>query len=92
MNTYEAVIIITTKISDEVREQTVNKIKELISSNGEVTAVDEWGTKKLAYEIKKEAEGQYYLLTFIAQPEFIAELERIIRIDDGILKHMVIKK
>jgi len=48
--------------------------------------------KKLAYEIKKEQEGHYYLYTFNSNPEFIAEFERILRIDDTVLKHMVIKK
>ena len=92
MNAYEAVIILTKKISEEQSEETKNKIADLISSNGEVVSVDDWGMKKLAYEIKKEQEGHYYLYTFNSNPEFIAEFERILRIDDTVLKHMVIKK
>lgn len=92
MNAYEAVIILTKKISEEQAEETNNKIADLISSNGEVVSVDDWGIKKLAYEIKKEQEGHYYLYTFNSNPEFIAEFERILRIDDNVLKHMVIKK
>lgn len=92
MNAYEAVIILTKKISEEQAEETKNKITDLISSNGEVVSVDDWGMKKLAYEIKKEQEGHYYLYTFNSNPEFIAEFERILRIDDTVLKHMVIKK
>lgn len=92
MNAYEAVIILTKKISEEQAEETKNKIADLISSNGEVVSVDDWGMKKLAYEIKKEQEGHYYLYTFNSNPEFIAEFERILRIDDNVLKHMVIKK
>ena len=92
MNAYEAVIILTKKISEEQAEETKNKISDLISSNGEVVSVDDWGMKKLAYEVKKEQEGHYYLYTFNSNPEFIAEFERILRIDDTVLKHMVIKK
>ena len=92
MNAYEAVIILTKKISEEQAEETKNKISDLISSNGEVVSVDDWGMKKLAYEIKKEQEGHYYLYTFNSNPEFIAEFERILRIDDTVLKHIVIKK
>ena len=92
MNAYEAVIILTKKISEEQAEETKNKISDLISSNGEVVSVDDWGMKKLAYEIKKEQEGHYYLYTFNSNPEFISEFERVLRIEDSVLKHMVIKK
>ena len=92
MNTYEAVIILTTKLSDEDREAVKNKISNLISENGEVLGVDDWKTKKFAYEIKHETEGVYYLYNFKANPNFIAEFERVLRIDNSVLKHMVIKK
>ncbi len=92
MNAYEAVIIITKKVSEEQLEEVKNKISELISSNGEVVSVDDWGSKKLAYEINKEEEGYYFLYTFNTKPEFISEFERILRIETNVLKHMVIKK
>ena len=92
MNTYEAVIILTTKLADEETEAVKTKISDLISQNGEVISVDDWKTKKLAYEIKHETEGHYFLYNFKANPEFIAEFERVLRIDTTVLKHMVIKK
>ena len=92
MNTYEAVVILTTKISDEEKETVTNKISELISEHGEVVSVDDWKTKKFAYEVKHETEGAYYLYTFKSNPDFIAEFERVLRIDTSVLKHMVIKK
>ena len=92
MNVYEAVIILTKKISEEESEGVKNKISNLISSNGEIVSVDDWGIKKLAYEIKKEGEGHYYLYTFNSNPEFISEFERVLRIEDSVLKHMVVKK
>ncbi len=92
MNSYEAVVILTSKLSEEETQETMNKIKELISSNGEVVSVDEWGKRKLAYEIKHEEEGQYFLFTFNAEAKFISEFERVLRINSQVLKHMVIKK
>lgn len=92
MNTYEAVIILTTKASEEELENFKKEMTELISSNGEIVGVDDWNTKKLAYEIKHEQEGHYYLYNFNSNPEFISELERLLRINDKVLKHMVIKK
>ena len=92
MNTYEAVVILTTKLSDEDKETVKTKFSDLISANGELIGIDDWKTKKLAYEIKHEKEGVYYLYNFKAKPEFIAEFERVLRLDTNVLKHMVIKK
>ena len=92
MNTYEAVVILTTKLSDEEREAVTAKISDLIAKSGEVISVDDWKTKKLAYEIKHETEGVYFLYTFKANPDFVAEFERVLRIDTNVLKYMVIKK
>ena len=92
MNTYEVVVILTTKLSDEEREAVKTKISDLIAQGGELIGVDDWKTKKLAYEIKHEKEGVYFLYSFKAKPEFIAEFERVLRIDNNVLKHMVIKK
>lgn len=92
MQSYEAVVILTTKISEEETENAINKIKELISSNGEVVSVDDWKTRKLAYEIKHEQEGHYFLINFNAEPKFISEFERVQRINTQVLKQMVIKK
>ncbi len=91
MNNYESVIILSANAAEETTLAFGEKMKELISSNGELTKVEEWGRKTLAYEIKKQKEGYYILLTFVAKPEFISEFERILRLDDIVLKHMVIK-
>ena len=91
MNKYESVIILSANASEETTVAFGEKMKELISANGELTNVEEWGKKTLAYEIKKQTEGYYILFTFTANPEFIAEFERILRLDEVVLKHMVIK-
>lgn len=92
MNNYETVIILSANAQEEATVAFGEKMKELISANGELTNVEEWGRKTLAYEIKKQKEGYYILFTFVAKPEFIAEFERILRLDEIVLKHMVIKK
>ena len=91
MNKYESVIILSANATEETTVAFGEKMKELISANGELTNVEEWGKKTLAYEIKKQKEGYYILFTFTAKPEFIAEFERILRLDEVVLKHMVIK-
>ncbi len=92
MSNYEAVVILTAKISDEERNAVVEKYKTLLTENGELVNVDDWGRKTFAYEIKKEAEGYYLLFTFNAKPDFISEFERLLRLDSSVLKDMVIKK
>jgi len=92
MNNYEAVIILSQTIADEAKVAFAEKMKELIVLNGELTNVDEWGKKTLAYEIKKQKEGFYILLTFTAKPESILEMDRILGLDESVLKHMIIKK
>jgi len=91
MNKYESVIILSANASEEAMAAFGEKMKELISANGELTSVDEWGKKTFAYEIKKEKEGFYTLFTFTANPEFVAELDRVLRLDETVLKHMIVK-
>lgn len=91
MNKYEAVIILRANAAEEETVAFGEKMKELISSNGELTNVEEWGKRTLAYEIKKQTEGYYILFTFEAKPAFISELERVLRLDEIVLKDMVIR-
>ena len=91
MNKYESVIILSANATEESTVAFGEKMKNLISENGELTNVEEWGRKTLAYEIKKQKEGFYILFTFDAKPDFIAEFERVLRLDEVVLKHIVIK-
>ena len=92
MNNYESVIILSAAADEEKTVAFGEKMKELIGANGELTNVEEWGKKTLAYEINKQKEGYYILFIFTAKPEFIAEFERILGLDEIVLKHIVIKK
>ncbi len=86
---YEAMIVFSVKNDEEQIKALADKFSELIKANGTLTNVDEWGKRKLAYEINYESEGYYVLYNFEAKPEFPAEFERIVNITDGILRSAV---
>ena len=89
---YETVVIFNTKLGEEAITDNVEKFKSLISENGTIVNVDEWGKRKLAYPIEDEFEGYYMLVEFTSAPEFPAELDRIYKITDGVLRSMIIAK
>lgn len=91
-NSYETVLILSTTLGEEGTAAMINKFKELIAANGTVEGVDEWGKRKLAYPIQKQPEGYYVLIDFKSSPEFTAELDRIYKITDGVLRSLIIKK
>ena len=92
MNKYESIIIINPSLEEQGMKEIIKKFEDMINSEGKVESVEEMGKRKLAYEIKKNSEGYYVLYNFEAKPEFIAELERVYRITDGILKFIVVRK
>ena len=91
MNKYESIIIINPSIEEEAMKAIISKYTDLINSEGSVEIVTEMGKKKLAYEIQKNKEAYYVVFNFESKPELIAELERQYRIDDKILKFIVVK-
>ena len=91
-NAYETVVVFSTKLGEEAISELVQKFKELIEKNANLGKVDEWGKRKLAYEINKETEGYYVLFEFTSEPSFPAELDRIYKITDGILRSIIVKK
>ena len=91
-NSYETIFIIDATLEDEQRAALQEKFTSLIASNGNVEAVDEWGKRKLAYEINDRTEGYYVLVEFTAPADFPKELDRQYRITDGILRTIIIRK
>ena len=91
-NSYETVFILSTKLGDDGVTALVQKFKDLIAANGTIDSVDEWGKRRLAYLIDKEVEGYYVLINFTSVPAFTAELDRIYKITDGVLRSLIIKK
>ena len=92
MNKYESVIIINPNVDEAGVKALEDKFTGLINENGKVEKVDSMGKRKLAYEIRKFAEGTYLVFNFESKPEAIKELERVYRITDDVLKFIVIKK
>ena len=93
MHKYELTVVVNGKAEDEVRTATIEKVKEQIARfNGTVTNVDDWGKRRLAYEINDRTEGFYYLVNFKADSEFPKVLERQYKITEGILRTIVIRK
>ncbi|MFQ5485889.1 MAG: 30S ribosomal protein S6 [Desulfobacterales bacterium] len=91
MNRYETFIISDPDISTEKRTSLFERINQLIpQENGFLVAFDEWGIKKLAYEIKKKARGHYVRLDYCGTGTLVNEIERFSRIDDRILKYMTV--
>ncbi len=92
MNKYESIIIVNPSVDEEGLKALEEKFTGLINKAGKVESVENMGKKKLAYPIKKYEEATYLLLNFEAEPDSITELERVYRITDEILKHIVVRK
>ncbi|MCD8198639.1 MAG: 30S ribosomal protein S6 [Phascolarctobacterium sp.] len=92
MNKYEVMYIVK-PIEEEAFEAVVSKFENLITANGgTVEKTDRWGKKRLAYEIQKLQEGIYVLVTFTAEPAAVKELDRVMKITDEVIRHMVVRK
>ena len=91
MNKYESVIIINPSVDEEKVKELTTKFTDMINKDGKVEKADNLGKKKLAYPVKKNAEGYYVVLYFTANPSIIAELERNYRISDDVIKFMTIR-
>ena len=91
-NNYETMFVLSVGEREEATASLVERIKALVSANGTLDSVDEWGKRKLAYPINDETEGYYVLMNYSCEPEFPAELDRIAKITDGILRSLIIKK
>ncbi len=93
MNRYELALVLNAKIEDDARTAAVDRAKEYITrAGGTVTEVEEWGKKRLAYEIQKMNEGYYYFIQFEAPSETPAAVERDVRIMDNVLRYLCVRK
>lgn len=89
---YETVFVLSTKLGEEGIAALVQKFTDLIRANGTIESVDEWGTRRLAYEINDEQDGYYVLVNFDAPTEFPMELDRIYKITEGVLRSLIVAK
>ena len=92
MNKYELVVVVNAVIEDDARAAVIEKAKDLITRfGGQISDVDEWGKKRLAYEIQMMNDGFYYFIKFEAETTAIAEIESQMRIMDNVLRYLCVK-
>ena len=93
MNKYELALVVNAKIEDEARSKVVEDVKGLVTRfGGTITDIDEWGKKKLAYEIQKMSEGFYYFIHFEAESSAPGEIESRIRIMENVLRFLCVRQ
>lgn len=90
--TYEAMVIFSTKLEEEALNQLTTKFDDLIKANATDVDLNNWGKRKLAYAINYETEGNYVLWSFTSNPNFPAELERVLGITEGVIRFLVTVK
>ena len=93
MNKYELAVVVNAKIEDDARAAVIEKVQAYITRfGGQVTNVDEWGKRKLAYEIQKMREGYYYFISFEAEASAPAEIEGRLRIMENVMRFLVVRQ
>ncbi len=93
MRNYEGVFIITPEVTSEVSKSVVAQLQELVSKNGgRVDGMQEWGRKRLAYQIKKKNEGSYVILNFQMDSKQTKKLEQSLRLNDNLLRYLLVNK
>jgi len=90
MRKYEVMYIIRTDIEQEAIDAVIEKFENIITNGGEITKKDVIGKRRLAYEINKFRDGYYVLVNFEAAPDVVAELDRIMKISDEVIRHLIV--
>lgn len=93
MNKYELALVVDARIEEEARTATLESVKDLVTRfGGNITEVEDWGKKRLAYEIQKMRDGYYYFIQFDAESTVPAEVEDRVRIMDNVLRFLCVRK
>ena len=93
MSKYELAVVISAKLEEEARADALERVKALIERfGGQITNIDDWGKKRLAYEIQKMREGYYYFIQFDASTDCPAQIERNIRIMEPVIRYLCVKQ
>lgn len=88
---YEGVFILRPNLEEEVRKAEIDKLKNIIANfDGTTDKVDEWGQRRLAYEIKKTRDGYYTIISFTSDVNAVNELDRLCKINENMLRHMIV--
>ena len=90
---YEVLLLLDAELPDERQNEIVTRTRELIERDGGTfESQDAWGRRRLAYEIDHKPEGAYHLLTFSSEPSTLDEISRVLKIDDGVMRHMATRR
>lgn len=93
MKAYELLFFVDPAASEEMRAGAMKRIEVAITTNGgTIDSVEDWGKRKLAFEVDKLTEGDYTLINFHADSDDIAELDRVLRINDAVKRHMIVRR
>ena len=93
MSKYELAVVVSAKLEDDARAEVIEKVKALVTRfGGNITDVDEWGKKRLAYEIQKMKEAYYYFIHFESETTTPGEIKERIRIMDGVIRYLCVKQ
>ena len=93
MTEYEILLLLDPDLPEERQSEVVTRIRELVEKGGgDFERHDEWGRRKLAYEIDKKGEGTYHLLHVSCAPDTLDEVSRVLKIDDGVMRHMATRR
>jgi len=93
LNDYEILLLLDPDLEDDRQNEIVSRIRETVEGgSGTWERHDAWGRRKLAYEIRHKGEGTYHLLLFTSEPESLDEISRVLRITDGVLRHLAVRR
>ena len=93
MTEYEILLLLDAELPEERQEEIVGRARDLIErGGGQFGSHDAWGRRRLAYEINRKADGAYHLLTFTADSDALDEVSRVLKITDGVLRHMAVRR
>lgn len=93
MKAYELLLIVPPTVDDETRAGVMKRIEATIAEGkGSIDNIDNWGKRKFAYEINGLSDGDYTLIDFHTDPQSIAELDRVLRINDAVVRHMIVAR
>lgn len=90
MAKYETMLVTSANLDEEASAALIGKFKTLIEAHGTIDSVDDWGKRRLAYPIEKQTEGVYTVIKFTSDPSFPAELDRVYKITEGVLRNIII--
>jgi small subunit ribosomal protein S6 len=92
VNDYEILLMLDPELPEERQNEIIARIREAVEPDGSWDGHEPWGRRRLSYEIDHKAEGTYHLLTFQTRPETLEEISRVLKITDGVMRHMAVRR